>query len=87
MHTDGSVEYVRKGHEPPPDMDGYRRDPGNAWKFLPIWPKCKTRIQTPLMKQCGAISVLTVCTNGACEHKQKQVTFAICSGCLLRQEK
>jgi len=81
MLPNGCVEYAKKGHEPPPDLDGYQRDPGNAWKFLPLWPKCKKRIQTQSMKQCGALAILTVCANGDCPLKQQQVTFAQCSSC------
>lgn len=84
MFPDGSIEYARKGHEPPPNLDGYQRDPGNAWKFLPLWPKCKRRIQTQSMKQCGALSILTVCANGECPLKQQQVNFAQCSACECR---
>lgn len=84
MLPNGIVEYVKKGWEPPPDLDGYERDPGNAWRFLPKWPLCKKRIQTQSMKSCGALSILTVCANDKCEHKQKEVTFAICSACPLR---
>jgi hypothetical protein len=84
MLPNGVVEYAKKGWEPPPDLDGYERDPGNAWRFLPKWPACKKRIQTVNMKSCGAINVLTVCANDKCEHKQKEVTFAICSACPLR---
>lgn len=85
MHPDGSVEYARKGSEPPPDLDGFKRDPGNPWKFLPLWLPCTKRIQTQLLKPCGAISVLTVCANNKCPHKQKAVTFDVCQTCTFRQ--
>lgn len=81
MLPDGSIEYARKGHEPPPDLDGYRRDPGNPWKFLPLWPVCRKRIQTQSLKPCGAIAVLTVCSNQECPLKQQQVTFEQCTAC------
>lgn len=84
MLPNGVVEYAKKGWEPPPELDGYQRDPGNAWRFIPIWPPCRKRIQTTSMKSCGAMSVLTVCANDQCEHKQKQVTYAICAACPLR---
>lgn len=84
--SDGSVEYAKKGREPPPDLDGFKRDPGNAWKFLPLWPKCKKRIQTQSMKQCGAISVLTVCANQECPLKQLQVSYEQCLACQFKVE-
>lgn len=79
--ADGCVEYARKGAEPPPDLDGYQRDPGNSWKFLPLWPVCKRRIQTQSLKQCGAIAILTVCANGDCPLRQQEVTFDQCTQC------
>ncbi len=78
---DGCVEYARKGHEPPPELDGYDRDSGNPWRFIPKWPKCKKRIQTQSMKPCGALSILTVCANGDCPLKQQIVSFAQCNAC------
>lgn len=84
MQSDGSIEYARKGHEPPPNLDGYERDKGNPWRFVPLWPKCKKRIQTQSLKPCGAISILTVCANGECPFKQQQVSFAQCSACECR---
>lgn len=81
MLPDGSIEYARKGHEPPPELDGFKREPGNPWKFLPVWPKCKKRIQTQSMKPCGALSILTVCANGECPLKQQAVSFEQCNGC------
>lgn len=84
MFPGGIVEYAKKGWEPPPDLDGYERDPGNAWRFLPKWTPCKKRIQTVSMKSCGAMSVLTVCANDKCPLKQQQVSFAQCSACQFR---
>jgi hypothetical protein len=83
---DGSVLYAKTGFEPPPDLEGFVRDPENAWHFLPLWPKCKKRIQTQLVKQCGAISVLSVCAHSGCPFKQQEVSLADCQGCLLRIE-
>lgn len=38
----GQVIYPVRGN-PPPDMPGYVRDPGNPYVFIPIWPPCKFR--------------------------------------------
>lgn len=84
MLPGGVVEYAKKGWEPPPDLDGYDRDTGNAWRFIPKWPPCKKRIQTTSMKSCGAMSVLTVCANDKCPLKQQQVSFAQCAACQFR---
>jgi len=78
--------YAKTGFEPPPDLEGFERDPKNPWHFLPLWPPCKKRIQTQLVKKCGAISVLSVCANSACPLRQQEVKLADCQGCLLRIE-
>ena len=85
MLADGSVIYAKKGVEPPPDMDGFQRDPGNAWHFLPIWPSCTYRLQTTHLKQCGAIGVLSICRAEGGEHERDKVTCAICESCLIRK--
>ena len=83
---DGSLVYPKKGFEPPPPVEGYERDPGNAWRFLPLWPACQTRARMLQMKKCGAFNVVMVCSNGACEYAQNPVTLQICQGCPLRKE-
>lgn len=83
---DGSVVYVKKGWEPPPDIPGYRRDPNDKWKFLPLWVPCKTRAQVKQMKPCGAITVLTVCTNGECPKHQQPLVLTDCANCPFRKE-
>lgn len=80
----GVIEYPKKGWEPPPDIEGYKRDPGNAWRFIPIWPECKCRIQNFHIKQCGALGVLTVCNNPESEHYRDSLTLPICEGCPLK---
>jgi hypothetical protein len=82
---DGSLVYPKKGWEPPPEVEGYQRDPGNAWRFLPLWPPCQTRARMLKMKKCGAYNVVMACTNGQCEHNQNVVTLQICQNCPLRQ--
>lgn len=84
---DGSLVYPKKGWEPPPEVEGYQRDKGNAWRFLPLWPDCITRARMLKMKQCGAYNVVMVCTNNECPHAQNPVTLQICQNCPLRQAK
>lgn len=83
---DKSVIYAKSGFEPPPELDGYERDPNNAWRFIPKWPECKKRIQTPLVKQCGAVTILSVCAHSNCPLKQLQVKVSDCQGCPFRIE-
>jgi hypothetical protein len=83
--ADGSLVYPKKGFEPPPPVEGYERDKGNAWRFIPLWPDCQTRVRMLKMKKCGAYNVIMACTNTQCEHNQNQVTLQICQSCPLRQ--
>lgn len=82
--ADRSIVYVRKGVEPPPDIDGYRRDPGNAWRFIPEWQPCTARIQNKHIKSCGAVGILTICNNEALPIKGKEIDFNTCQNCVNR---
>lgn len=84
QQADGSILYQKKGIEPPPDLDGFKRDPKNHWRFLPMWSACKYRFQNQHMKACGAISILSICQHpdGPKENRQ-EVDFKICSTCPL----
>jgi hypothetical protein len=82
---DGSVVYAKKGWEPPPDLPGFVRDKGDPWRFLPLWPPCRFRIQTQHVKKCGAISVLTVCNCKECPLRQQQVQIQNCEQCTYKE--
>ena len=79
--ADGSIVYSQKGHEPPPEIEGFRRDPGNAWRFIKLWKPCIHRIQAQKVKPCGAIGLLTICNNEALPCRGSEVTFAECQVC------
>ena len=42
---DGAIVYAKRegDWEPPRDINGYVRDPDNAWRFLPLWLPCGLR--------------------------------------------
>ena len=81
---DGSVMYVKKGQEPPPDLDGFSRDPQNPWRFIPLWQACDWRYQTQYLKQCGALAVRTTCRNpDGPTGKGQVVEFNHCQACQL----
>lgn len=88
FQPDGSLMYPKKGLEPPPDIDGYKRDPQNHWRFLSVWSACAWRVQNQYLKPCGAIGVLSICTNpeGPKENRM-EVTHTQCSTCLLAKYK
>lgn len=82
---DGSLVYVKKGFEPPPDVEGYQRDPGNAWRFLPLYADCQDRQRVPRLKRCGSYDVVMICTNGACPLNQQRVSVRDCRDCTHRR--
>lgn len=84
--SDGSVVYPKKGFEPPPPIDGYERDPGNEWRFKPLWPACKARTQVIGHKPCGAIHIVTRCMCTACPLFKGVVSLGDCEGCSVREE-
>lgn len=85
FQPDGSLIYPKKGFEPPPPIEGYVRDPGNKWKFIPIWPDCSTRARMLQLKQCGAYNVIMVCKNAECDKAQLPLAITDCQGCPFRQ--
>lgn len=85
---DKSILFAKseKDWEPPPEPEGYTRDPENPWRFLPAWPECKKRLQTPFVKPCGAIRILTICNCPGCPLRREEVTVAQCESCEHRKE-
>lgn len=85
---DGSIQYVKRGPEPPPDLDGYKRDPRNFWRFVPQWQACQHRLQNQFLKSCGAIGLLTICRHpDGPKENRREVNFNICSTCPLSKVK
>ena len=59
---DGSIAYPSKGWEPPPDIEGYRRKPGDPWIFEPTWKQCEHRKQKEVKRlACGCITYEHFC--------------------------
>lgn len=85
---DKTIVYPKKGVEPPPDLDGYKRDPGNKWRFIPLWGACEYRYQNQFLKACGAIGILSICTHpdGPKENK-REVNLKTCEQCPLSKVK
>lgn len=88
FQPDGSVIYPKKGNEPPPDLDGFERDPGNAWRFKPLWKSCAHRMQNQYLKSCGALGIISFCTHpdGPTDN-QREVDYDVCSQCPLMKTK
>jgi len=83
---DGVIEYPRLVADtvPPDEIDGYQRDPGNAWRFLPLWPPCIVRGVGATVKENGCIQVVLVCGNPDAPPFLKTVTCAQCLKCEVR---
>lgn len=87
FHPDGSIEYPRRpgDWEPPAEINGYRRDPANKWRFFPLWPDCVFRLQgTRLKPDCGCIDVAMACNSPDSEHFGQPVRHTDCETCPLR---
>lgn len=83
--ADGSMLYKKRGVEPPPDLDGYNRDPQNFWRFIPKWNQCDFRNQTEFVRRCGSIGLISLCTHP--EGQGKEVTYTVCAKCPLTKTK
>lgn len=87
FHEDGSIEYTNGGGDPPPEINGYKRDALNPRLYHPIWPECALRMQgTKMTRKTGAIDVVMVCNNPEVkEHFMRNVTAETCVNCPLRK--
>lgn len=87
FELDGTIIYEPEegDWEPPKDINGYKRDPDNPWRFIPLWPKCMKRTpKATRTKACGCIRLTMVCDNPASELHTKHVTDAECQQCQAR---
>lgn len=90
IHSDGSIVYAQEEGEweLPKDIQGYKRDSENPWRFIPIWPKCMKRIpKGTRTKACGCLQLTMVCNNPASELHTKIVSDVECQQCLVRDNK
>ena len=83
---DGTLIYPKRGWEPPPLIEGYRRKSDNpknsdAWILIPVWKDCKFRKQMQRNKEnCRCITFYHVCTNKAVGDNVL-VNLNLCSCC------
>ena len=86
VQPNGTILYPKKSSwEPPPPIQGYERDPGNAWHFLPLWPDCQTRQRVTVKKKCGAIDIKQICLCPDCPFFKNDVKLTTCQGCTFRR--
>jgi hypothetical protein len=79
--ADGVIAYPKRGWEPPPVPDGYKRKGTNlraadAWIFIPVMEPCIYRKQEITYTACGAAK-----TTYHCRAHDRTVTQANCQTC------
>ena len=87
LQANGNIQFIRKGPEPPADMQGYVRDKGDEWLFKPIsagFPQCYKAIAFHGKNSAGMNVLGRLCT-----HLEKKggsnVTPTQCNSCPLRR--
>ncbi len=82
FEPDGVIVYSTEdegGWELPREIDGYRRDANNAYRFIPLWQPCKWRLaQGMRTPACGCINVLLQCIH---PEVTKGVRYTECENC------
>jgi hypothetical protein len=82
FESDGTIVYEKDGWEPPREIEGYQRDPENAWRFLPLWNICALRHQIAVRyANCGCIGIITRCNNPQCSVFMQRVSHNQCNQC------
>lgn len=80
----GFIAYPRKGVEPPPDIEGYVRDPQDSYRFIPKWFQCDFRIQSQYVKSCGNVTIKSFCSHQESPVGQgNEVELPVCQACTL----
>jgi hypothetical protein len=84
--ANGMLAYPKRGWEPPPLIEGYKRKSDNprssdAWILIPIWSTCIFRKQVQVRKEgCHCITMYHVCINENV-GKEPVVNLNLCSLC------
>ena len=81
---DGTITYdkVEGVWEPPRDLEGYVRDPQDAWRFQPLWPICRLRLCTGVrLAACGCVGVIMRCNNPQSPAFGQQMPYKMCAEC------
>lgn len=84
IESDGAIVYEKRegDWEPPRDINGYRRDPDNPWRFISLWPECERR--APIKKRAanhGCVRVVMKCKNRDSNLHGEVVTYEQCQQC------
>lgn len=85
---DGSIEYPRREGvvAVPDEIEGYERDPNNAYRFVPVWEPCKLRGLGTRTKENGCIDIAAACNNPEAKQFGRPVPCADCKVCPVRKQ-
>jgi len=88
IEPDGTIVYAQDDRwEPPRDIEGYKRDPNDAWRFKPQWLPCAWRKYIgKTLPNCGCLGLEVECYAKGTDTYGKQVSYIICKDCQHRQE-
>ena len=84
---DGTIIYTKTNanQTPPPEINGYSRDPDDLWCFHPLWPECAMRIHGLTRKRhTGAINIVMLCNHPESPQQSQRLTHHDCLNCSLR---
>jgi len=87
IEEDGMIVYEKEEGEweTPKDINGYRRDPNNPWRFIPLWPPCVMRHQIGIRyANCGCINVIMRCNHPEHPKYVDRIGHEDCQACPLR---
>jgi hypothetical protein len=89
FESDGTIVYTKEegNWEPPREINGYRRDADDPWRFIPLWKSCVMRQQSGVRHvSCGCIDIVMRCGNPECLKFGGEVKHTDCDGCPMRRE-
>jgi len=78
------VHFLPNGnlHVPKPmEMEGYQPLADNPLEMEPIWPQCKDRFQSPMLKRDGTQGLDVLCNSRVAMKSGGRVTVKDCSEC------
>jgi len=84
FEPDGEIVYPKRegDWELPQNINGYVRDPNNAWRFLPLWLPCTLRYQMAFLKaNCGCIDIIMRCNNPQAPAYSHRLDDTACKQC------
>jgi len=90
FENDGTIVYPEctgQWAEEPREINGYQRDPTDAFRFLPLWRECLLRHGIAVRyAACGCVEVIMRCNNPAATEFGTRLTWEQCRDCTTCKE-